>query len=337
MRLIRWRADDAPPRFAPGGVRAASTSEKRKSADGRGFKLGRIDTGIGRLLLTLALLGFLLPSLAAPDAPDRESRPCADCHAAIVQTFAATRMARSAAGKVFRQEWVDQGSPTACLTCHVPSGGIGLTCADCHGTAGHPYPRLQVPDICARCHDAPGESTVRRFRESPAALQGKDCLDCHLPPGGAKVGHGFRGPSVPGFLGGVARLRLSLRQEPDAGTIALIQISHRAGHALPGGTTGRAVWLVVSGLDAEGSEVWRETSRFGWERHGENEWQDRTLPPGPSTLVESAVPTHAGATRLRAELWYRFAAGDLNEPDARARRLAAVELDLPSQMVPDHR
>jgi hypothetical protein len=323
LRLCDPR-DAAPLQERSAGV--ASPREERGVGNEWLPKLGRIDTGIRSILLTLVLLVIPYPSVAAPETTDRERRPCADCHAAIVRTFAATRMARSAAGKVFSQEWADQGSPAACLSCHAPSGGAGLTCADCHGGAGHPYPRLQVPNICARCHDAPGESTVRRFRERPAALQGKGCLDCHLPPGGAKVGHGFLGPAVPGFLDGVGRLRLSLRQDPHAGTIALIQISHRAGHALPGGTTGRAVWLVVSGLDAEGSQVWQETTRFGWERHADDDWRDRTLSPGHPTLLEIPMPARNGARRLRAELWYRFAAGDLSEPDARARRLDAVEL-----------
>lgn len=284
--------------------------------------------GSGPLPPILWLLAILSPGVTASDVTDRESRPCADCHAAIVQTFAATRMAQGAEGEVFRREWMEQGTSEACLVCHAPSGGTGLSCNDCHGRAGHPYPRLQVPDICARCHDAPGESTVRRFRESPAALQGKNCLDCHLPSGGARTGHGFLGPSVPSFLDNVARLRLSLRQASNVGTIALIQISHRAGHALPGGTTGRAVWLVVSGLDADGSTRWQETARFGWEQHTNDDLRDRTLSPGRPTLLEIPMPARNDARRLRAELWYRFAAGDLETPDSRARRLDVVELDM---------
>jgi len=283
---------------------------------------------IGPLPPILGLLAVLSPGVAALDMTDRESRPCADCHAAIVQTFAATRMAQGAAGEVFRREWMEQGSPESCLVCHAPSGGAGLSCNDCHGRAGHPYPRLQVPDICARCHDAPGESTVRRFRERPETLQGKDCLDCHLPPGGIRAGHGFIGPSVPGFLDGVARVRLALRRGPNDDPRVLIQISHRAGHALPGGTTGRAVWLVVSGLDTEDRPVWRETARFGWERQGRDHWQDRTLPPGSPGLLELALDPRTAVTRLRVELWYRFAPGDLETPDPRARLLDATGLDL---------
>lgn len=293
---------------------------------------------IAGIVYSLPILGFLamlFPGVTVVEAIDRESRPCADCHAAIVQTFATTRMAQGAGGEVFRREWMDQGAPEDCLVCHAPSGGAGLGCNDCHGRGGHPYPRLQVPDICARCHDAPGESTVRRFRERPPALQGKGCLDCHLPPGGTKAGHGFIGPSVPGFLDAVARLRLSLREDPDAGAIVLIQISHRAGHALPGGTTGRAVWLVVSGLEADDTPLWRETARFGWEQHGRDDWHDRTLPPGSHRLLEIALDDRASVRHVRAELWYRFVAGDLDTPDPRARRLDVVELDLPSPTATD--
>ena len=183
--------------------------------------------------------------------------------------------------------------------------------------------------MCARCHDAPGERTVQGFRASPAAAQGQTCLDCHLPEGRAASDHAFQGPSVPGFLDRVATLRLLLRQDPATGPVAVVQVTHRAGHALPGGTTGRSVWLIVSGLGSDGAPVWSERVRFGWEHPPDQGWRDRTLPAGRPAVLELPQPGRQGAERLRAELWYRFAPGDWSEPDPRARRLDAVELALP--------
>lgn len=266
-------------------------------------------------------------AISVPEA-EREGRPCAECHEPIADAFAGTRMAGAASGRDFLTEWATKGKPDGCLSCHAPSGGQGLGCADCHGSGGHPYPRVQVPDACARCHDAPGENTVRGFLEGPAPARGQDCLTCHLPDSSRAEDHRFQGPSTSGFLSGVARVRAFLRRARGGGTTAIIQVTHRAGHALPGGTTGRSVWLVMRGLRADGADAWRETARFGWEHHPDRGWLDRTLPAGKPALLEILQPDRRGAVRLRAELWYRFRAGPLEELDQRAVMLSSIELSL---------
>lgn len=265
---------------------------------------------------------------------DREGRPCAGCHDAIVNAFAGTRMAGAASGSDYLAEWAEKGKVTSCLNCHAPSGNRGLGCADCHGSAGHPYPRVEVPEACARCHDAPGENTVRGFLRGPAPARGQDCLSCHVPDTSPGQDHRFQGPSAPGFLEGVASLRAFLRWEEAPGTTAIIQITHKAGHSLPGGTTGRSVWLVVAGCTAEGGESWRETARFGWEHHPDRGWLDRTLPAGGPAVIELPHSGRGGAVRLRAELWYRFRPGPIDEPDPRALMLSAVDLLLGSPEEP---
>lgn len=253
-----------------------------------------------------------------------EATPCADCHGRQQSEFQQSRMAVAARTATFRKEWQQKGEPESCFDCHSPSRSEGVACADCHGTGGHPYPRLQVPGTCARCHDAPGEITVRSFRHSSAARRGEDCLSCHLPD--QEFSHDFRGPARPGFLHGVASLLIAFRQEPSVDT-ALLVIRHRAGHVLPGGTTGRAVWLVVEQCDEGGQVVDERRYRFGWLHSAASGWRENTLPPGSGKVIE--VPLHEAARRIRAKLIYRFRAGalDLSDPDQvvlidKTRRLA---------------
>lgn len=259
----------------------------------------------------------------------RDGTPCVQCHASISVSFANTRMARAASGSAFVGEWNANGRAPHCMRCHAPSGGPGLVCGDCHGQGPHPYPEVQVPDACARCHDAPGENTVRRFQGSPAAVRGEDCIGCHLPVNGIGTDHAFSGPTTPGFLDQVATIRAFLRRDESGELTAVLQIAHRAGHALPGGTTGRSVWLLIQGLRDDGIEVWRETIRFGWEHHPDRGWIDRTLPPGRPATIELSNPQREGAVGLRLELWYRFRPGPLAETDPRSVRLDQQQIGLP--------
>jgi hypothetical protein len=286
--------------------------------------LRRLTTG-----LVLSAVSAVAAGHDHPPQQERKQRPCAECHGDISVAFGATRMASAATGAEFLAEWQGRGRPAYCRDCHAPGGGKGLVCADCHGTGPHPYPQLQVPGVCARCHDAPGESTTRRFRESRSAHEGKDCLDCHLPGDGPGSDHRFAGSSEPGFLEDVAALRLILRTEPDGDRTAVVQVSHRAGHALPGGTTGRSVWLIVQGIDVREREVWREVVRFGWEHRPDGGWLDRTLLPDRSAVLEIPDPGRDGSERLRAELRYRFRPGPLELVDPGEVTLDLAELEIP--------
>lgn len=265
---------------------------------------------------------------AATELPSRAGQPCIDCHQEIVRSFNATRMAAAAASNDYVVAWNANGRAAHCTECHAPSGGDGLTCADCHGPGPHPYPRLPVPQTCARCHDAPGENTVRSFMQGPAVRRGQDCLTCHLESGRPDRDHGFRGPSTPGFLNDTARIRIFLRKSPAGETTALLRVVHKAGHALPGGTTGRSVWLIVTGIRDDGTEAWRESIRFGWEHHPDRGWVDRTLPAGSPTTLELPHPAGKAARRLLATLWYRFHPGPFEEHDPREVRLDVQEMEL---------
>lgn len=280
------------------------------------------------LACAVSLANAVAVAEGAQSADDGEERPCLECHQAVSQAFAGTRMARAATGSDFVAEWRETGYPPYCLGCHAPSGGEGLVCSDCHGAGPHPYPKVEVPGACGRCHDAPGESTVRRFLEGPAHRHGLGCLDCHTGDDSDGADHAFQGPSVEGYLDRIAEVRVFLRRNATASRAAIVRIAHKAGHGLPGGTTGRSVWLLVRGIKLGGESAWQETVRFGWEHQPDGSWLDRTLAPGRPAILEFARPERSNAVRLRVELWYRFLPGPLDEPDPRAVLLSSAEVDL---------
>ncbi|MBF0267725.1 MAG: hypothetical protein HQL44_03945 [Alphaproteobacteria bacterium] len=235
-------------------------------------------------------------------------------------------MANAARSDDFITEWKEAGNNPDCLSCHAPSGGDGVVCVDCHGSGPHPYERVKVPQICARCHDAPGESTLRRHKASLAAQRKLDCLSCHVKPGGPS--HAFLGATTPQFLVGAARLHLALRQEGGR-QILLAAVRPKTGHALPGGTTGRSVWLVVKGLGGEDNSLrWRESWRFGWLKGPDGSWEETTLAPDIGANLEIDEPGRAGAERVEAELVYRFRPGPFEEPDPRQVTISRTQMIL---------
>ncbi|MBW7850687.1 MAG: hypothetical protein H3C38_09345 [Rhodospirillales bacterium] len=248
---------------------------------------------------------LLLLTLAATPAVAEE---CAACHPREAAAFAASAMATAAASPAFRDEWTHNGRNPACLGCHAPSGGAGVICRDCHDADHHPVARLPVVATCARCHDAPGEVAVRSFLAGPAAGQGRQCLDCHASGDG---GHGFAGPSRPGFLDGIARVTLNARRAGDGWTL-VATIAHTAGHDVPGGTTGRSVWLEVVGYDGAGKVRFRDHARFGWVRTPDGEWKDLLLRVGKIAIVEVADAGRMGVRRIEAALLYLRDAGHVD-------------------------
>lgn len=259
----------------------------------------------------LVFLGFLpLLALGAQTNPPKEEISCADCHPQQQVEFQKSRMAVAARTPAFLDEWRQKGKPDNCFDCHSPTRSDGVYCTDCHGANAHPYPELHVPTVCAPCHDAPGEITLRSFRNSSAAHRGEDCLTCHLPD--KQFSHDFRGPGRAGFLDGIAALTMAFRRDVEGDT-ALLRIRHKAGHALPGGTTGRSVWLLVEQADGQGVRLDEHQYRFGWLYSPTTGWRENTLPPGIGKVIE--LPLHAAARVIRAKLIYRFRTGGLDVVD----------------------
>ena len=259
----------------------------------------------------VVLLG-LWPMLiwGAQGYPQDEGAACEDCHLKQQSEFQKSRMAVAAKTPDFLNEWRQNGKPDNCLDCHSPARTNGVICVDCHTTAIHPYPKLSVPTVCARCHDAPGEITLSSFRDSPAARRGENCLTCHLPD--KEFSHDFRGPTRDGFLDGIASLTIAFRRDAEGDT-ALLRIRHKAGHAMPGGTTGRSVWLLIEQMDAHGLRLNEHQYRFGWLHSKTSGWRENTLPPGVGKVIET--PLHKAARVIRAKLIYRFRPGGLDVKD----------------------
>ena len=265
-------------------------------------------------------LFFLLPSSFAIAEAD-----CSECHLEIQRHFATTAMAVAAQSGDFRKEWSEAKQNPECLSCHAPSGGAGIVCADCHGGGPHPYVRLKVPDVCARCHDAPGESTVRHHRASLAAKRNLNCLSCHVKS--AEGTHAFIGATNAEFLSKAANLHLALRKE-NGRQVLLAAVRPRTGHAFPGGTTGRSVWLIVKGLGGDGAERWREVWRFGWYQRPDGAWEEATLAPDIGANLEVFEPGRNNALGVEAELVYRFRPGLLEEPDPRQVTISKAQMTL---------
>jgi hypothetical protein len=271
-----------------------------------------------RWAVAVAVL-MLLPSTVVADGD------CADCHKEIQRHFSATAMATATGSDDFKHEWAREGQNKECLSCHAPSGSAGVVCTDCHGSGQHPFARLQVPDVCARCHDAPGESTVRRHKASLAAQRGLNCLSCHVKSGGPS--HAFIGVANVEFLSRAANLHLALRQE-NGRQVLLAAVRPRTGHALPGGTTGRSVWLIVRGIGKDGLERWREVKRFGWVQRQDGVWEDATLAPDIGANLELFEPGQNDAYRIEAQLVYRFRPGPLEAPDPKQVTIGKAQMTL---------
>jgi predicted CXXCH cytochrome family protein len=94
---------------------------------------------------------------------------------------------------VFQEEWVAQGSPGACLVCHVtgydPATATwkedGVTCEACHGEAPADHPKSPMPidhstDLCGRCH-SDTRFGWQEWKISTHYQRGMDCTVCHDP------------------------------------------------------------------------------------------------------------------------------------------------------------
>jgi hypothetical protein len=87
------------------------------------------------LLLCMDLFAQQVPLPAKVD----DAQSCEDCHPLQQRQFQHSVMARAASSQAFLDEQSRSAQPGACLRCHAPLGGEGVTCVDCHGAGPHPY------------------------------------------------------------------------------------------------------------------------------------------------------------------------------------------------------
>ena len=282
---------------------------------------------VGSDLVAACLLGSLLLPAVSADTTEKDTRPCSHCHEDEARSFSRSVMASAAKTPGFLREQALSSHPERCLRCHSPMRTNGVGCQDCHAGGKHPYAPVPVPQVCGKCHDAKGENTLGSYRLYRRRGGTRNCTACHAIEDG-RFSHDFKGASRKGFLERVAGSRAILLGKKGARRL-LAAIRHRAGHALPGGTTGRSVWLVVTGIDDEGRVSWEKRRRFGWLRTSKGEWLDQTLPPLETVTVEIDIPDDANVRRIQTELIYSFRPGTLVQSDEWTRTLDKNEIHLP--------
>lgn len=265
-------------------------------------------TGFTIGTLFALFLTFSLP-LKGEDLPiSGDDKSCRHCHPQQEAQFSQSAMARAASNPTFIAEWKERDEAHYCLNCHAPSGGQGLQCDSCHSGGEHPYEKIDLQRVCGTCHDSPGENTFRLYRQRPGQLRDRDCLDCHTP-GISGFSHHFKALLISSLKRSVARLRmLTTPLHPESQLTIFIE--HRAGHALPGGTTGRSAWLELKGYDRQQKLLWQDRVRYGWLHQTDGSWHDETLKPGQATIYRRFYRQETD--RIEARLIYQRKAGDLD-------------------------
>ena len=209
---------------------------------------------------------------------------------------------------------------------------------------------IEKSDFCVACHGQLNNmnglsvcDTVRTWRESRYAAEGKTCQTCHMPgaTGPAATGpgapadapkdrplrrHTFRGPhSDPSLLREAATLEQNVAKAGDGGLQIRITVTNSGtGHDLPSGLPERLITLKVHARDRAGNVVWQNwrddvyredrQAAFGLFGFGP---QGGPLPPMGATRIDrlSLLP---GASR---KLHYRL-------PPKVGREVATVEARL---------
>jgi len=125
--------------------------------------------------------------------PQEPSLNCASCHTEFQTTWMSGPHGTAVSDPVFQEEWISQGSPGACLVCHVtgydPATATwkadGVTCEACHSPVNvdhpkEPMPIDRSPDLCGRCH-SDTRFGWQEWTVSTHYQRGMDCTVCHDP------------------------------------------------------------------------------------------------------------------------------------------------------------
>jgi predicted CXXCH cytochrome family protein len=160
----------------------------------------RIERLLIALLFALLAAGVTLMVAQAQEGsppPQGSELNCAACHTEFQTTWMSGPHGTAVSDPVFQEEWVSQGSPGACLVCHVtgydPATATwkedGVTCEACHGEAPADHPKSPMPvdhstDLCGRCH-SDTRFGWQEWKISTHYQRGMDCTVCHDPHSGA--------------------------------------------------------------------------------------------------------------------------------------------------------
>jgi predicted CXXCH cytochrome family protein len=156
----------------------------------------RIERLLIALLFALLAAGITLIAVQAqegsPPSQDHNLN-CAACHTEFQTTWMSGPHGNAVSDPVFQEEWVSQGSPGACLVCHVtgydPATATwkadGVTCEACHNPVPADHPKSPMPvdhstDLCGRCH-SDTRFGWQEWKISTHYQRGMDCTVCHDP------------------------------------------------------------------------------------------------------------------------------------------------------------
>jgi len=264
---------------------------------------------------------FTDPQVRAPDQSDNfQKQECIPCHASRpVFEHGIAQDSRVLARVERRADGID------CLSCHaLPGGGVASTRSGLDAPC-RPALRteLSTQQMCAACHNQ--HNTHDEWRASPAALAGKDCLDCHMTrlarhgseAGAPRAGrsHRFPGGRDRDFV--LQGLSLDTRHVGDEKRLQVTLRNDFAGHNLTTDSRNRALDLVVTLFDARGvalpppaveprepgcdTGTARRRFRNPYRASGDPNTQ---LPAGESAVLD--VPLPDGAVRAVVELFYKL-------------------------------
>lgn len=150
-----------------------------------------------------------------------EGLACGECHARVVEEWAATSHALAWKDEVYQERIARRRRPELCHACHIPgplltgeqpgrpaaretSLHLGVSCDACHlasdgtilgprgaETDAHPTRRSEflsgegVNELCAACHSTsigPVIGIAKDFKSSAQAERGRSCVGCHMAP-----------------------------------------------------------------------------------------------------------------------------------------------------------
>jgi cytochrome c554/c'-like protein len=254
---------------------------------------------------------------------DFRNEECLACHAPRpVLAFAP--------GERVLSRSTDRGAGVDCLACHQSSDGQGVATANPQPRTGAPcQPRFEARladvNLCASCHNQ--HKTVDQWRDAPAGLKGKNCLQCHMAESWRKGGrkgrhHGFPAAHDRDALLSAVQMTGGLLENHSKFWVAIENVG--AGHNFPTDERSRAADVQVRWQATDGGwSAWQQLHRFRDPYRDETDLTNTQLPSGQIWRLEREIPPSNSAGQVR--LLYR---SQPFLPDDQAIELYRIEWEL---------
>jgi hypothetical protein len=246
-----------------------------------------------------------------------EANQCLDCHAPLAEQKALLAM---------RFDW--PGAPGQTPPAYVP-GDLdqqGLVCAACHvrrhqrfgpqprneplpGPQPHKgftvHPAFSDSRFCVTCHQFPAqgprvngklqEDTYAQWQASPAAAEGRQCQDCHMPD----RRHLWRGIHDPEMVRTAVRAELEVTPVEGRFQITASLRNVDVGHLFPTYMVPKVV-MTLTLLQPNGETVRLGQSVIGWQVNVDlnRELADTRIAPGESHRLQAWTEAESGTVVL---------------------------------------